>query len=67
MYCGTVLGQTLWSAIHHPVPAHRAIGEALVAAGARVGDDWFTGNRSIDELLLRARPNQPDGGDPIST
>ncbi len=52
---GTVLGQTLWSVIHNPLPAHRAIVEALVAAGARVGDDWFTGDRSIDELLHRAQ------------
>jgi tetratricopeptide (TPR) repeat protein len=64
-YGGTVLGQTLWSVIHNPMPAHRAIVEALVAAGAKVGDDWFTGNRSIDELLLRARPNQPEDADPI--
>jgi tetratricopeptide (TPR) repeat protein len=47
------------------MPAHRAIVEALVAAGARVGDDWFTGDRSIDELLLRAHPNQPEDADPI--
>ncbi|HXH38332.1 MAG TPA: tetratricopeptide repeat protein [Thermoanaerobaculia bacterium] len=64
-YGGTVLGQTLWSVIHNPMPAHRAIVEALVAAGANVGDDWFTGDRGIDELLLRARPNQPDDSDPI--
>jgi hypothetical protein len=55
VYGGTVLGQTLWSVIHHPRPAHREIVETLLAAGAKVGDDWFTGNRTIDELLLRAR------------
>lgn len=65
MYGGTVLGQTLWSLIHHPLPAHREIVETLVAAGANVGDDWFTGNRGIDEILLRARPTQPEDADPI--
>ncbi len=65
VYGGTVLGQTLWSVIHHPMPEHREIVEALVAAGANVGDDWFTGNRGIDELLLRARPSEPEDADPI--
>jgi len=54
VYGSTVLGQTLWSVIHHPMPAHREIVKTLLAAGAKVEDDWFTGNRSIDELLLRA-------------
>lgn len=62
-YGSTVLGQTLWAVIHHPMPAHREIVETLLAAGAEVGDDWFTGNRSIDEMLLRAR--QPNDGKPI--
>jgi len=65
VYGGTVLGQTLWSVIHHPMPEHREIVETLVAAGAKVGDDWFTGNRGIDELLLRARPSEPEDADPI--
>jgi tetratricopeptide (TPR) repeat protein len=65
VYGGTVLGQTLWSVIHNPKPAHRAIVETLLAAGAKVGDDWLTGNRSIDELLLRARPDQAQDADPI--
>ncbi|HXA16981.1 MAG TPA: ankyrin repeat domain-containing protein [Thermoanaerobaculia bacterium] len=65
MYGGTVLGQTLWSVIHHPLPEHREIVETLVAAGAKVGDEWFTGNRDIDELLLRARPSEPEDSDPI--
>ncbi|HEX3071646.1 MAG TPA: ankyrin repeat domain-containing protein [Thermoanaerobaculia bacterium] len=64
VYGGTVLGQTLWSVIHHPMPAHREIVETLLAAGAKVDDDWFTGNRSIDELLFRARPDHEDP-DPI--
>ncbi len=65
VYGGTVLGQTLWSVIHHPMPAHREIVATLVAAGAKVGDDWFTGHRDIDELLLRARPSEPEDADPI--
>ncbi|HEY4643023.1 MAG TPA: ankyrin repeat domain-containing protein, partial [Thermoanaerobaculia bacterium] len=54
-YGGTVLDQTLWSAINHPRPAHREIVETLIAAGAKVEDDWRTGNPAIDELLRRAR------------
>ena len=53
-YGGTVLGQTLWSAVHNPRPAHRQIVEALIAAGANVEEDWLTGIADIDELL-RAR------------
>jgi ankyrin repeat protein len=52
-YGGTVLDQTLWSAVHHPMPAHREIVEALIAGGAKVEDDWRTGIPAIDELLLR--------------
>jgi hypothetical protein len=54
-YGGTVLGQTLWSVIHHPRPAHREIVETLIAAGAKVEDDWLTGIPAIDELLRRAQ------------
>lgn len=50
-YGGTVLDQTLWSAIHHPMPEHGAIVETLIAAGAKVEDDWITGISEIDELL----------------
>lgn len=56
-YGGTVLDQTLWSAVNHPRPAHREIVETLIAAGAKVEDDWRTGIPAIDELLLRARPD----------
>ncbi|HEV7424747.1 MAG TPA: ankyrin repeat domain-containing protein [Thermoanaerobaculia bacterium] len=56
-YGGTVLDQTLWSAVNHPRPAHREIVEALIAAGAKVEDDWLTGIAAIDELL-RAAPMQ---------
>lgn len=58
VYGGTVLDQTLWSAIHHPMPAHREIVETLIAAGANIEDDWLTGIPAIDELLHRARPHQ---------
>jgi ankyrin repeat protein len=57
MYGGTVLSQTLWSAMHHPMPAHRDIIETLLAAGAKVEDDWITGIPVIDELVHRANPN----------
>ncbi len=53
VYGGTVLGGAVWSAIHHPQPAHLRIIETLVAAGAHVGDDWFTGRRDIDQALRR--------------
>jgi ankyrin repeat protein len=56
-YGGTVLGQTLWSAVNHPMPSHREIVEVLIAAGAKVEDDWITGIPEIDELLrLNADP-----------
>jgi len=55
VYGGTVLDQTLWSAVHHPMPSHREIVKTLIAAGAKVEDDWLTGIPEIDELL---RPHQ---------
>ncbi|HEX3577322.1 MAG TPA: ankyrin repeat domain-containing protein [Thermoanaerobaculia bacterium] len=55
-YGGTVLDQTLWSAVNHPRPAHRAIVETLIAAGAKVENDWLTGIPGIDDLLVRALP-----------
>lgn len=57
VYGGTVLDQTLWSAVHHPMPAHREIVATLIAAGAKVEEDWFTGIPEIDELLRRALPD----------
>jgi ankyrin repeat protein len=53
MYGGTVLSQTLWSAVHHPMPTHSDIIETLLAAGAKVEDDWITGIPAIDELVHR--------------
>ena len=53
VYGGTVLGQAVWSAINEPHPNHLPIIESLIAAGAEVEPDWYTGNRRIDELLHR--------------
>ncbi len=54
MYGGTVLGSTVWSAIHEPRKEHLKIIEALLEAGARVEEvEFHTGNEAIDELLRR--------------
>jgi ankyrin repeat protein len=53
-YGGTVLDQTLWSAVNHARAAHREIVETLIAAGAKVENDWRTGIPAIDELLHSA-------------
>jgi hypothetical protein len=52
MYGGTVLGGTVWSAIHEPRPAHVEIIEELLRAGARVDAvEYPTGAEAIDRLL----------------
>jgi hypothetical protein len=52
MYGGTVLGGTVWSAIHESHPAHVEIIEELLRAGARVeGVEYPTGAEAIDRLL----------------
>jgi hypothetical protein len=49
---GTVLGGTVWSAIHEPRPAHVEIIEELLRAGARVDAVGYpTGAEAIDRLL----------------
>lgn len=54
MYGGTVLGTTVWSAIHEPRADQFAIIEALINAGARLDAAGYpTGNESVDELLRR--------------
>ena len=54
---GTVLGTAVWSAINEPRPAHLAIIETLLAAGARFdGAGYPTGNGPVDEVLRRRRP-----------
>lgn len=54
MYGGTVLGMAVWSAINEPRANHLAIIEALLVAGAKVGEAGYpTGNRAVDEVLRR--------------
>ena len=51
MYGGTVLGCTVWSAIHEPKPDHLRILEALLKAGARVDAVGYpSGNERVDEI-----------------
>ena len=54
MYGGTVLGCTVWSAIHEPRRDHLAIIKALLEAGANVeAAEYPSGNARVDELLRR--------------
>lgn len=54
MYGGTVLGATVWSAIHEPRPNHFAIIEALIEAGARIEEAGYpTGSEAVDAVLRR--------------
>lgn len=51
-YGGTVLGCAVWSAVHETKPDHRRIVEALLDAGARVGEaEHPSGDERIDEIL----------------
>ena len=53
-YGGTVLGCTVWSAVHEPKPDHLRIIEALLNAGARVeAAEYPSGNERADEILRR--------------
>lgn len=53
-YGGTVLGGTVWAAVHEPKPAHLAIIEALLEAGARVeGAEYPCGSPEVDAVLRR--------------
>jgi len=53
-YGGTVLGAAVWAAIHEPKPAHLAIIEALLRAGANRDEaEYPTGNAAVDEALRR--------------
>ena len=53
-YDGTVLGTAVWSAIHEPKPDHLAIIEALIRAGANLGEvEYPTGSAAVDEVLRR--------------
>lgn len=52
----TPLGFTIWSAVHEPQPAHPAIAEALLAAGARVNEAPYpSGSAAMDAVLERYR------------
>jgi hypothetical protein len=54
MYEGTVLGGTVWAAIHEPRPDHVSILEALLDSGADVKEaDYPTGNTRVDDVLRR--------------
>jgi Ankyrin repeats (3 copies) len=54
MYGGTVLGCTVWSAVHEPRANQVEIIEALLAAGANVdAAEYPSGNARVDEILRR--------------
>jgi ankyrin repeat protein len=64
-YGGTVLGSTIWAAVHEPRPAHLAIIEALLEAGARIEpEDYPSGDPAVDAVLRRhassGRLGEPD-------
>jgi hypothetical protein len=56
MYGGTVLGCTVWSAVHEPRGNQVEVIEALLEAGANIdAADYPTGNVRVDEVLRRRR------------
>lgn len=53
-YGGTVLGATVWAALHETKPAHPAVIALLLESGAKVGEAAYpTGDHAIDALLER--------------
>jgi hypothetical protein len=53
-YGGTVLGATVWAAIHEPRPAHVAVVEVLLEAGADVHEAAFpSGDAAVDAVLAK--------------
>jgi len=53
-YGGTVLGGTVWAAVHETKPDHPRIVEALLDAGAQVREaEYPSGDERIDEILRR--------------
>jgi hypothetical protein len=58
MYGGTVLGTTVWSAIHEPRAGQLENIEILIRAGAKLAAiDYPTGHAGVDQVL---RPHFPD-------
>ena len=58
MYGGTVLGTTVWSAIHEPRPGQLENIEILIRADANLAAiDYPTGHAGVDQVL---RPHFPD-------
>jgi hypothetical protein len=52
MYGGTVLGTAVWSAVNEPREGHVAIIEALIGAGAKLGEAGYpSGNERVDKVL----------------
>jgi len=52
----TPLGFTVWSAVREPQPAHAAIADALLDAGARVTEARYpSGDAAMDAVLARYR------------
>lgn len=66
MYGGTVLGCTVWSALHEPVPTHLEVIQLLIDAGANLDASGYpTGYAEVDNLLrpaIQAKENQNDFG-----
>lgn len=57
-YGGTVLGGTVWAALHEPKPMHSTIIEELLRAGADVREAGYpTGDEALDALLERYGAN----------
>jgi ankyrin repeat protein len=60
MYDGTVLGCTVWSAVHQPREGQLEVIGALLTAGANVdAAEYPSGNAEVDEVLRRhgAKPS----------
>jgi hypothetical protein len=54
MYGGTVLGCTVWSAVHQPRTGQLEVIEELLNAGANVdAAEYPSGNARVDEILRR--------------
>jgi ankyrin repeat protein len=60
MYGGTVLGCTVWSAVHQPCANQMEVIEALLEAGANVdAGEYPSGNARVDEILRRHGAKAP--------